>query len=230
LNLVGLATLVNVINGRGGIAYLKSYFQHDLDANADIGAVARANMFKALPTPAVNPIVFLGDSITAYCEWRELFGHHLTILNRGIGGDTSTGVLSRISEVSRLHPKAVFLMIGTNDPQMMGLAPADTLQNYNAIIGAILRASPATVIYTESILPSRTPKFNKWSEQVNHEVRQLANGKSVIYVDLRPAFFDTDHLLDKRYTYDGLHLNVDGYLLWKRQINPIIERLAPPES
>jgi lysophospholipase L1-like esterase len=225
-NLIGLAVIVNVIHGRGGVPYLKAYLQHDPNAMINVGAVARENMFRALPVPAVRPIVFLGDSITEQCEWRELFGDRLTILNRGIGGDTSTGVLSRISDVSRLHPDAVFLMIGTNDAQLLGLAPADTLRNYRGIIGAILRSSPTTLIYAESILPSRAPRFNKQSEEVNRGIRQLADGKSVFFVDLRPAFYDANHLLDKRYTYDGLHLNGDGFLLWKRHIDPIIERLA----
>jgi lysophospholipase L1-like esterase len=148
------------------------------------------------------------------------------ILNRGIGGDTSAGVLTRSSAVSRLHPTAVFLMIGTNDAQLLGYAPADTVHNYRMIISAILQSSPDTRIYAQSILPSLATKFNRWSEEVNRRVSELADGKSVIFINLRPAFYDANHVLNKRLTYDGLHLNVDGYLLWKRRLDPIIEALA----
>jgi lysophospholipase L1-like esterase len=225
-NLLGIASLAAVIHGRGGFEYLKAYFRHDPNANIDIGAVARRNMLKVLPPPQERPIVFLGDSLTVQCEWREMFGHRLMILNRGIGGNTSSDVLGRVSDVSTLRPKALFLMIGANDKQLLGLAPADTLRNYRAIIGAILQSSPDTLVFAQSILPSRAPKFNQFGEEVNRGIRQLADDKSVFYVDLRPAFCDADHLLARRYSYDGLHLNADGYLLWKRQIDPIIERLA----
>ena len=93
------------------------------------------------------------------------------------------------------------------------------------IVKALL-SSPGVRIYAESVLPSRAPKFNRWSEEVNRDIRQLADGKSIDYVDLRPEFFDENHLLDTRYTYDGLHLNASGYLLWKRQIDPIVLQLT----
>src|SRR5207244_10058498 len=56
-------------------------------------------------------VVMLGDSITEGMDWRELFPD-VRILNRGIAGDTSAGVLNRLDEVIARHPKMVFLMIG----------------------------------------------------------------------------------------------------------------------
>lgn len=110
--------------------YLKAYLRKDPNANIDHFAVLREGMFRVLPSPGSRAIVFLGDSLTSGCEWRELFGHQLTILNRGIGGDTSAGVLKRVSTVAALRPVATFLMIGTNDAQLLGYAPTDTLRNY----------------------------------------------------------------------------------------------------
>src|SRR5271165_596600 len=60
------------------------------------------------------PIVMLGDSLTEGGPWRELTGC-LYLVNRGIGGDTSGGVLARLDEIIALKPRAVFLMIGVND-------------------------------------------------------------------------------------------------------------------
>ena len=93
------------------------------------------------------------------------------------------------------------------------------------ILEDLRRSSPGTRIYAESLLPSRSPKFNKWSEEVNRGIRQLANGDSVTFVDLRPQFLDSNHLMNKNYTFDGLHLNGTGYLLWKRQIDPLVQEL-----
>ncbi|HEU0010688.1 MAG TPA: GDSL-type esterase/lipase family protein, partial [Verrucomicrobiae bacterium] len=64
-----------------------------------------------------NAIVLLGDSITQ--GWGEDFSawfDGLKIANRGISGDTTRGVLIRLKEdVLALHPRAVVVLIGTND-------------------------------------------------------------------------------------------------------------------
>jgi lysophospholipase L1-like esterase len=235
VNLGAIWGIVNVIRGRGGVAYLKAYLRKDASANEDYFCVFREGLFKVLPSPASRAIVFLGDSLTSSCEWHEMFSNDLTILNRGIGGDTSPGVLKRISTVSDLRPLAVFLMIGTNDAQLLGYDPADTLRNYRLIVQNLRQSSrdtriPDTRIYVQSILPSRAPKFNHWSAEVNRGIRQLAEEEGVTFVDLRPAFMDSNRTLSERLTIDGLHLNAEGYLLWKRQIDPLVQEVVGAES
>src|SRR5215468_11507810 len=68
-------------------------------------------------TAGVADAVMLGDSHIEGIDWRELFPD-VKILNRGISGDTSAGVLNRLDEVIGRHPKIVVLMIGANDLQM----------------------------------------------------------------------------------------------------------------
>ena len=58
--------------------------------------------------------LFLGDSLTEYGNWRELFPG-LDIKNRGIAGDTTDGVLHRLDGITALSPDKIFLMIGIND-------------------------------------------------------------------------------------------------------------------
>ena len=73
----------------------------------------RASHFRSLVSKK-KCIVFLGDSLSDGAEWSELFSRQ-DILNRGISGDTSTGVLDRLDEVVRHQPKKIFLLIGIND-------------------------------------------------------------------------------------------------------------------
>jgi lysophospholipase L1-like esterase len=226
VNLVGALALVNVIQGRGGIQYIQSLLgKGKNETSKETGEVAKAHLLSLLPIPDERPIVFVGDSLTAGCEWQELLGYKTRILNRGNGGDTSAGVLKRISDVSKLQPRAVFLMIGTDDRQMAGLTPEDTISNIHSILHEIERCSPDTKIYLESVLPSRTPQFVRWTEQVNGSIR-LFEDESVTFLDLHSAFFDADHLLSHQYTHDGLHLNAAGYLLWKQHLDPLVERLT----
>ena len=64
-----------------------------------------------------NAIVFLGDSITQ--GWTPTFRGHfegMKLANRGIGGDTTRGMLLRLEEdVIALNPSAVVILMGTND-------------------------------------------------------------------------------------------------------------------
>ncbi|HEY8590760.1 MAG TPA: hypothetical protein VIL55_14535, partial [Naasia sp.] len=58
-------------------------------------------------------VVFLGDSISEFGLWEEWFPE-IPVLNRGIGGETSAQVLARL-ETAITEPRAVFLLVGTND-------------------------------------------------------------------------------------------------------------------
>ena len=82
-----------------------------------------------------NSIVFLGDSITQGWgeDFKGLFGN-LNVVNRGISGDTSRGLLLRLQkDVIDLDPVAVVLMIGAND--LAEKAKADVIfSNVKSII------------------------------------------------------------------------------------------------
>jgi len=171
-----------------------------------------------------RPIIFLGDSLTYQGNWDEVFGGDARILNRGIGGDTSVGVLHRIGQVTALKPMAVFLMIGANDPQIIGYSPASTAQAHREIVASIRRDSPKTLIYIQALLPSKSPKFTAWSEQTNRLIAQLADNRSVFFLDFHNAFVDNGLLAD-RLTSDGLHLSPEGYRLWTASLDSVMTAL-----
>ena len=62
-----------------------------------------------------NKIVFIGNSITySMRHWDKKFNVK-NIVNRGISGDYSDGILERLDEIIYYKPLAVFLLIGLND-------------------------------------------------------------------------------------------------------------------
>src|SRR5205823_9147885 len=74
-------------------------------------------------------VVFLGDSITQ--GWNSLAQDFpkLRPVNRGISGDTSRGIRYRLKEdVLDVHPRAVSLLIGTNDIALGG-TPEQVIDN-----------------------------------------------------------------------------------------------------
>ena len=62
-----------------------------------------------------NKIVFLGNSIMqGGGDWNERY-QCSNIVNRGISGDYTNGILKRLDEITFYKPTAVFLMIGINE-------------------------------------------------------------------------------------------------------------------
>ena len=213
---------------RGGIGYLSArFFSQTLLSPVHgyrIHRKALFSLFESATLMSKRPIVFLGDSITEGCDWHEMFGGEGIVINRGISGDTTASLLGRIGSIAVMHPRAVFLMIGVNDCVGLGLKPSEAMQNYRAAVECIRTESPTTIIYLQSILPvmdSWGQKRNECIVETNRLIRSLADGKTIVFVDLYGYFVDSASV-NPRLTCDGLHLNADGYALWREIVAPYV--------
>lgn len=184
-------------------------------------------MYFSVVPHSEHQIVFLGDSMTDEGDWSKLFPN-LSVVNRGIGGDTTLGVLNRLDQVIALQPREIFLMIGTND-LCFNRSISDTMTNYRKILNRLHAELPDTKIYIQSVLPfnetifpSRAFRTNENIKKLNVEIIKMAKAYNDPYIDLAPAFTGADGRLPSKYTVDGLHLNDSGYLLWREQIKNII--------
>jgi lysophospholipase L1-like esterase len=169
-----------------------------------------------------NEIIFLGNSITDIGHWEEFFGT-TNIKNRGISSDITYGVLHRLSQITRVKPAKIFIMIGINDIAR-NIPDSIIISNYQKIVQRIKSESPLTKIYIQSILPTN----NDFTEYQNHQnktghilnineyLRSLAKKTDEVYIDLYGAMIDKEGKLDKKYTNDGLHLTAAGFLQWKK--------------
>jgi lysophospholipase L1-like esterase len=178
-------------------------------------------------------IVFLGDSITDFFRINEYF-HGVYVINRGISGDTTDGVLFRLPEsVYQLRPSKVFLMIGTNDlgekkPEQ------DIVHNINQIISAIQTNCPETKIYLESVYPVSNIRHKKIRRYIvgkrtnekicrlNKALEKLAREKDVTYIDIYSHLVDETGNLRLEYTVEGLHLTVEGYRAVSEVLKPYV--------
>ncbi|MDR2270925.1 MULTISPECIES: GDSL-type esterase/lipase family protein [unclassified Sphingobacterium] len=181
----------------------------------------RMAYFEQSPT-IKGAIVFLGNSITERAEWQELLADsRYPVLNRGIGGDNSFGILARIDEVLRGRPRAIFLMDGIND-QFRKLPQEVSVNNYKRIIKRIKKISPKTLIYLQSALPINeertkepyTKGRNVLVPILNEKLRQLAADENIPFVDLCPLFQDNEGKLNAIYSADGVHLIPSAYIKW----------------
>jgi lysophospholipase L1-like esterase len=182
-----------------------------------------------LSTLKVAAIVMLGDSITEAGPWEELTGCR-ALANRGIGGDTTGGVLARLDGVVKLKPRAVFLMIGVNDVTL-GVAPGQTIANYQAILDRLAAANVHT--FATFVLPvARSygkPRVNAAITQLDEAIATSLRGRpQVTALDLRPQMRAGDGFLREELTYDLLHLTAKGYAIWRDAIAPQIAEYCGP--
>ncbi|NOR14856.1 MAG: sialate O-acetylesterase [Candidatus Aminicenantes bacterium] len=188
----------------------------------------RASHFELLPNES-GEIIFLGDSITDGCNWSEMF-EDPKIKNRGISGDITQGILDRLDEVVEANPAKVFLMIGIND-LAMGKSPEEIVDNTKKIVSTILKLSPETQIYLESLLPVNPdyPQFPNHADKtqevlaINRVLQRMAQEFDLKYVDLHSKFVVGENKLNPEYTNDGLHLTGAGYRVWKQAVVPYLQ-------
>ncbi len=187
----------------------------------------RTEWAKATPADQ-GAVVFFGDSITQ--GWGSLATDFpgLKIANRGISGDTTRGLLGRIrGDVLDVHPKAVSLLIGTNDLSL-GAEPAVVAGNIQQIVAALHQADAAMPVIINKVMP-RGPQPGKFPEKI----RQLnALLEQHLQADTKVTFCDTFSLFDdgtgtcKREEFpDMLHPNATGYAKWTAALQPIFAKL-----
>jgi len=168
----------------------------------------------------IGSVVFLGNSITEGGRWRELLADS-TVVNRGISGDNTFGVLNRLDEITRHRPSKLFIMIGVND--ISKDIPDEVIaDNVRQIINRVGAESPDTRIFVQSLLPVNPdyPGFPQHFAKENHVahtnrlLREVAVAAGCRFINLFAVFMDQQERMDIRFTYDGLHLNQAGYELW----------------
>jgi lysophospholipase L1-like esterase len=152
-----------------------------------------------------------------------------TWLNQAISGDTSTGLLKRLRLFDNTKPQAVFVMIGIND-LLKGRSEKDMLADYEQIITTLKKAHPNSKIVVQSVLPRAKEKVtganaqqvlnlsNERVYQVNRQLAAIAEKSNVAFLDLQSLVSDNEGFLRPELTTDGLHLNLQGYLVWRSAI------------
>ncbi len=165
-------------------------------------------------------IMFLGNSITEGADWNKLLKDS-TIINRGISGDITFGVLNRADDVIKRKPSKLFVLIGIND--LYKEIPDELiLQNIFTFIRMVKSGSSGTEIFVQSILPvnktfKNFPKnYNKEDNilTINAQLKKLNKHFGYTYIDLHNQFTNSNLQLEEKYSFDGLHLNASGYTHW----------------
>lgn len=170
-------------------------------------------------------ILFIGDSLTEWFELEKYFPR-VKIINEGIAGDTSFGVLERLDSIIDIPADKIFLMIGINDV-FNGFQKDDIIENQQLIIEQILTHINGTELIVQSMLPVNetmlgSPGYlNKLISSINGELRSHCEARKLTYIDLYPSFLEGDEM-KREYTTDGGHLSPAGYKLWAEKLQSFL--------
>lgn len=177
-------------------------------------------------------LLFMGDSITD--SWRstgkdvfeKYYGQYKTG-NFGIGGDTIQGVLYRLrdGEGTGFNPKAIMLMIGTNNGG--ALSSAEIAEGVGAIVLDMRTRWPAAKILLLAIFPRANPgeTIRNTVLGANPIISKLHDGKNVFYMDIGQKFLAPDGTLPADIMPDKLHPNAKGYEIWAEAVKDKVAEL-----
>lgn len=169
--------------------------------------------------------IMLGDSLSLWFPTDGLPNGKLW-LNQGISGDTSTGILRRLSAFSSTKPEVIYIMAGVNDLRK-GTSDKVILSNHRRIVRRLKITHPNSHIIIQSILPTRRPKIpNTRIRNLNAQLARIAKEEKVNYVNIHKWFTDFKGDLRQELTTDGLHLSLNGYEVWQAAIEQIEKKLA----
>lgn len=172
--------------------------------------------------------ILAGDSLSLWFP-NEMLPSEQAWLNQGISGETSRGLLNRLELFDKTQPDAIFVMIGIND-LIRGVKDETILANQQLIVRYLQRVHPQAKIVVQSILPHSGTKAtwerrdrllaipNSRIRELNEQLKAIAREENAVYLDLYPLFADDEGNLKMELSTDGLHLNPQGYLVWRNAL------------
>jgi lysophospholipase L1-like esterase len=179
---------------------------------------ARAELFRS--TPGTADVVMLGDSITEHGPWSELL-KGVSVINRGISGDTSHDVLARLDEVVSRKPRLVVLMIGSNDLRL-GIADDRIADHVEAIVRTLLNGGASVLMQsTLHVGPTGAAYRNTDVTRLNERLRGIAARLSVPFLDVN-ATLAPGGVLEEKFAWDGVHLTGAAYVAWAQVLLPLV--------
>jgi lysophospholipase L1-like esterase len=178
----------------------------------------KLDMFESTINNTKPKYAMIGDSITELGIWNELLSRN-DIVNRGISGDVTKGVLKRVKVVDTLQPtiNKVFLMIGLNDIKEKR-DTKDIYETYIKILNSLEEKNISPIVQSTLLTAqNKAHIYNAKIKALNKKLADYCIENNIIFIDLN-KILTTNDLLKKEYTSDGIHLNIHGYKIWSNEI------------
>ncbi len=173
--------------------------------------------------------VFFGDSLTEFYDTDTAFPSFVSY-NRGISGDTTQGMLSRLDgNLLALEPSRVVFLGGANDLNH-GITADEVIVNIREILTKIKTSLPDCEIYVESLYPvnpyTRPVYLNSVADRKNEDILKINAALAPLceeldcsYINIHDLLTDKEGNLRAELTMDGLHVNEEGYRIVTSALN-----------
>lgn len=172
-------------------------------------------------------IAFIGDSLTDGYDVEKYYPEY-KVENRGIGGDTTHGLLARLDvSVYQLKPKVIVMLIGANNFDTM-------LDDYEQIIIGIKENLPETKLVICSLTSMGGEHWGKNNHKAilnNVQIKAYAEKHECPYIDLYTALLNIEtNEIYEHYTTDGGHLTAAGYEVFTSCVKPVVDEILQENS
>jgi lysophospholipase L1-like esterase len=180
-------------------------------------------------------LLFLGDSIMdafpgrGKDTWAKFSPYKPA--DFGISAERTEDVLWRITngELDGIDPKAVVIMIGTNNVGHFADEKVEwAAAGIKKIVDTVREKLPKTKVLLLGVFPRGTTKedgLRKKVAEINDIIKGYAQPPAVTYLDLAPKFLDEQGNLTKDIMPDALHPSAKGYEIWYDAMLPVLEPL-----
>ncbi len=167
--------------------------------------------------------ILAGDSLSLRFPAGKLSEYQ--VLNQGISGETTAGLLKRLNVFDQTQPDVIFVMIGIND-LLRGRSNSEILEDQRRVIEDLKATHPGAKIVMQSVLPHAVEQVtwegrdrllaipNHRIKTLNEGIKAIAQAESVNFFNLYPLFADSQGNLRRELSSDGLHLSTQGYEVW----------------
>ncbi|MCG9545992.1 GDSL-type esterase/lipase family protein [Vibrio sp. Isolate33] len=167
-------------------------------------------------------LVMFGDSITEWAPWADIF-RDVSMVNRGLAGDTTIGMLRRIDTTLNVKPKLVCFMAGIND-LAQGYDVEHIYQNYIDMLKVWQENNIRILVQSTLYVGSKLQSLNPSVEQLNRKIGEYCAQQGIAFLDVN-SVLSPNKLLSNEYSCDDLHLNAKAYQAWSEVLQPAIAEL-----
>ncbi|MGI9544911.1 MAG: SGNH/GDSL hydrolase family protein [Cyclobacteriaceae bacterium] len=208
--------LLFLLFGQGLIAQNENRFE------PEIRAFEQAD---SLDPPKPNGILFLGSSsIRRWSSLVEDFEGY-PVLNRGFGGSQCLDAIYFFNRVvAPYRPMKIALYEGDND-LASGKTPDQILSYFKTFVGLVNYLNDTTEVAFIAIKPSPA----RWHlaeemREANRMIKEYCDqDERLTYIDVfTPMLNDQEEPKAYIFTEDQLHMNTQGYQIWKTALEPFV--------
>lgn len=205
---------------------------NDISGNSVSGNDAdRTYEFQPVSEDYFDDALFIGDSRTVglseYCEPLDERATFYAKVSMTIYGVMDMEFLkaddgSKMSVEKALSERQfgkIYIMLGLNE---IGTGTTETfVEKYAEVIGRIRELQPDAIIYIQGIMHVTANKsdhdkyFNNDNiNKKNEALSQLADNKTIFYMDMNESVDDENGNLIKELSFDDVHLKASAYMRW----------------